>query len=768
MNFSYSSDNVDLNELITFETKDAKLEDVLNKLFETRQIKWTLIGDQIAIKKIKFLSVTGKLTDLDNNEPIEFATVYLKGTSYNASSDYKGNYELTKIPAGEYTLCIKAFGFLPTEQVINVDQNIKRDLKILSQSIQLNETIIVADNIIEKTSVSQMEIVQTQIESGKGISNDPMKTINSLPGVASNNDLYGPAAIYVRGGEPYENLYLLDNIRLPFPFYFFGQSIINPDMLEKAEVLTGGWGANYGNAMSSVFNFSTRNGSMERFKAVADIGVFYMSTMIETPIIKNKLSIIIGARKSNFDLLFSTILPKPPKMGDITGKLAWEINHKNKLTFTSLNVWDRLNFTDSIVVPNDLYANDRINAQNLQLQSVISDKAYSKLSVMHSGLNVIAESNNIFFKINFDNYGLREDLSFYPNQKVKIRAGFEVNRDDEKSHVREVYNSTDINVTDTAVLFQERVVTKINHWAAVYGVYERTLFERLKLSAGLRLEVNELNNRYDASPRITLSYNLDPRSYISASWGLFTQSAGSYQLIQNPKLISNQCYHYILSYKYTIKPGFFVRAETYYKDYHHLVMFDSAYKFSNNGKGSAKGFEFTFMKESGKFSGWLSYGLSQAERQRNLQTQVYPFFFDQRHTINALISYRLKEKKRKWFVPTRYALQFRYNTGSPYTPILGADSVGGRFRFVTGNINSMRNPEYNNLNVKIQWNRTLGNKRKHGMLWYLDIWNLYSSKNVIGRLYEVTKNGTISIKNSYTAAFIFNLGVKFGINQIFN
>ena len=91
-----------------------------------------------------------------------------------------------------------------------------------------------------------------------------------------------------------------------------------------------------------------------------------------------------------------------------------------------------------------------------------------------------------------------------------------------------------------------------------------------------------------------------------------------------------------------------------------------------------------------------------------------------------------------------------------------------KFRFVTGNINSIRNPEYNNLNVKIQWNRTLGNKRKHGMLWYLDIWNLYSSKNVIGRLYEVTKNGSISIKNSYTAAFIFNLGVKFGINQIFN
>jgi outer membrane receptor protein involved in Fe transport len=769
LNFSYSSDNIKLDELISLEVKDIKVEDLLNKIFEPRQIKWTLIGNQIALKKIRFLNISGKLSDLDNGEPIEYATVYLVGTNFNTNSNYKGEFDLQKIPAGDYTLSIKAFGFTPTNQVINlIDQPVKIDQKIPSQSIQLKETIIVSDNIIEKTSVSQMEISQTQIESGKGISNDPMKTINSLPGVASNNNMYGPSAIYVRGGEPYENLYLLDNIRLPFPFYFFGQSVINPDMLEKAEVLTGGWGANYGNAMSSVFNFSTRNGSMEKFKASADIGVFYMSALVETPIIKNKLSIIIGARKSNFDVLFSTVLPKPPKMGDITGKIAWNISEKNKLSFTSLNVQDRLNFLDSNIVINGLYANDRINAQNLQLQSVISNKAYSKLSVMHSGLDLNAYAGEFLLRINFNNYGLREDLSFYPNQKVKIRTGFEVNRDDEISHVKEIYNSTDINITDSTALYQERRVSKINHWAAAYGVYERTLLQRLKLSAGLRLEVNELNNRYDASPRLTLSYNLNSKSYISANWGLFTQSPGSYPCIQNPNLISNQCYHYILSYKYNFRPGLFARLETYYKDYKHLAMFDSTYTYSNNGKGSAKGFEFTLMKENGRFSGWLTYALSESERRRNLQTEVYPFFFDQRHTVNALISYRLKQKKRRWFVPTRYAFQFRYNTGAPYTPFVGADSTGGKFRFIAGSINSVRNPDYNNLNVKIQWHRTLGKKEKHGMVWYLDIWNLYSSKNVIGRLYEISKNGAISTKNNYTVSFIFNIGVKFSINQVFN
>jgi len=769
INFSYSSDNIDINELISLEVKDTKLEDLLNKIFESRQIKWTLIGNQIALKKIKFLSMSGKLSDLDNNEPIEFATVYLIGTSYNTSSDYKGEFVLSKIPAGEYTLTIKAFGYTPYQQLVNlVDRSLKIDLKILSQSIQLNETIIVSDNIIEKTSVSQMEINQTQIESGKGISNDPMKTINSLPGVASNNDMYGPAAIHVRGGESFENLFLLDNIRMPFPFYFFGQSVINPDMLEKAEVLTGGWGSNYGNAMSSVFNFSTRNGNMEKFKANADLSVFYMSGLVETPIIKNKLSIIIGARKSNFDVLFSTVLPKPPKMWDITGKLAWEINSKNKLTFTSLNVQDRLNFLDSNVLITGFYANDRINAQNLQLQSVISSKAYSKLSIMHSGLDLQAEGPATFLYINFNNYGLREDLSFYPNQNVKIKAGFEVNRDDESSHVKEIYNSTDINITDTTALTQERKVNKPNHWAAIYGAYERTLLERLKFSGGLRMELNELNNRYDFSPRITLSYNLNSRSFISANWGLFTQSAGAYQAIQNPQIISNQCYHYILSYKYNFKPGLFMRMETYYKDYKNLVIFDSSFAFSNNGKGNSKGFEFTVMKESGRLNGWLSYGLSQSERRRNLQTEVYPFFFDQRHTINALVSYRLKEKKRKWFVPTRYALQFRYNTGAPYTPVVSADSTGGKLRLITGGINSLRNPDYNNLNVKIQWHRTLGKKQKHGMMYYMEIWNLYSSKNVIGRLYEIGKNGVISTKNNYTVAFIFNIGLKFSINSNFN
>lgn len=755
-----------MNELITLEVKDVRVEQLLAKLFEPRRIEWTLVGDQIALKQMRFFNVKGKISDFDNGSAIEFATVYLTGTNFNTSSNYKGEFQILNVPAGEYTLSIRAFGFKPNDQLIDLNErSVTLDIKIPSQSIQLKETIIVSDNIIEKTSVSQMEISQIQIESGKGISNDPMKTINSLPGLASNNNLYGPSAIYVRGGEPFENLYLLDNIRMPFPFYFFGQSVINPDILEKAEVLTGGWGANYGNAMSSVFNFSTRNGNMEKFKATADISVFYLSALVETPIIKNKLSIIIGARKSNFDVLFSPLLPKPPKMGDITGKLAWDINSKNKLTLTSLNVKDRLDFLDSNTIFPGFYANDRINAQNLQLQSVISSKAYSKFSVMHSGLNLNAYVGEYLFDIKFNTYGLREDLSFYPNQQTKIRAGIEINRDEEVSHAKELYSSTDINITDSSKLYKEKYVNKINHWAAIYGVYERTLLQRLKISTGLRAELNELNNRYDVSPRLTLSYNLNSKSHLSANWGLFTQSPQTYAAIQNTSLISNQCYHYVLSYKYIFQQSFFIRVESYYKDYKHLVMFDSNYVYSNNGKGNAKGLELTLMKEKGRFNGWITYGLSQSERKRNLQSDVYPFLFDQRHTMNILLSYRLKEKKRHWYVPTLYAFQFRYNTGAPYTPYIGADSTGGKFKFVAGSINSLRNPDYNNLNAKIQWHRKLGKREQHGMLWYVDIWNLTSSKNIVGRLYEIGKNGVISSKNNYTISFIFNLGVKFSLNS---
>ncbi len=156
--------------------------------------------------------------------------------------------------------------------------------------------------------------------------------------------------------------------------------------------------------------------------------------------------------------------------------------------------------------------------------------------------------------------------------------------------------------------------------------------------------------------------------------------------------------------------------------------------------------------------------MAKSDRQRNLQDKVYPYYFDQRHTINAFVIYSVKEKKRKWFVPSSYSIQFRFTTGSPYTPITGVDAIAGKYQLVTGAINSAINPNYNTLSAKIQWQRVFGKRNRHLLQYYLDLWNITSQKNIINRVYNVNSTGTFAVKTGYSVPFVFNIGFKMCFN----
>ncbi|MEO6304968.1 MAG: carboxypeptidase-like regulatory domain-containing protein, partial [Bacteroidia bacterium] len=378
--FSFGN-TVDVSQKVTISVSDLSLKEALDKVFDPGKIKWELVGSQIALSPSKKTGykISGSIKDSTNKESVEFATVYLKGESFNATTDYRGRFNFGSVPPGKYILIINAFGYKPNEQAIEItDQSIEVSTDLVQEAITLSETIVTSDKIIEKASVSEMEVKHTQIESVKGISNDPMKSLTALPGILTKVDVYGSSEIHVRGGESSENLFLIDNIKLPLPFHFSGQSVFNPEMLEKAEVLTGGYAANYGNAMSSVFNLTTKNGNAERWSGNVDLNTSNPSYLIQGPLKKNKLAIIVGLRS-----IFSILSPIEKK-ADLTSKTTYTLNYKTKINLTTLNVNDYSDTSFQKILPK-ANALSKINAQNFQIQSVISDKSYSKTSFLHSG-----------------------------------------------------------------------------------------------------------------------------------------------------------------------------------------------------------------------------------------------------------------------------------------------------------------------------------------------------------------------------------------------
>ncbi len=762
IHFTYGN-NIDLSQKTDLTFSDISFKDLLNKVLEPLQIKWELIGGQIALAPGKELSykITGMLKDSANKSAVEFATVYLKGQTFNAYSDFNGRFNLDHIPPGNYILVINAFGYKLIEQAIEIkDQPITVLIELSQQAINLSETIVTADKIIEKVSVSEMELKHVQIESIKGISNDPMRSLTALPGVLSKVDVYGSSDIHVRGGESNENLFLIDNIKLPLPFHFSGQSVFNPEMLEKAEVLTGGYAANYGNAMSSVFNLTTKSGDAEHFKTNVDLNTSNPSYLIQGPLKKNKLAFIVGLRS------ILSVLSETEKKADLTSKFTYTLNYNTKINLTTLNVNDYSDTSFQKILPK-ANALSKINAQNFQIQSVISDKSYSKTSFLHSGwrLNINPEKYG-FRTINYNSYTLREDLTFYPRPGMKLKTGIESSVEDERSDITEFYKTTDILLTDTSSLIYNRKVNTINILSSVYAIYDATVFKRIKFNAGLRLDHNQLANTFDLSPRITMGYDLTRSTILSASWGIFKQSPTTYQLIQNKHLLSNHSEHTIVSIKQKLTPIISARVEGYYKKYTRLVIFDTNFAYSNKGYGDAKGIEFFLMKESGRVNGWASYAIARSDKKRSLQDKVYPYYFDQRQSLNIVLSASMKEKNRKWFLPFLYTFDFRYATGEPYTPVTGVDSLGGKIEFITGNINSVRNPDYNTLNIKMQWHdRAIGKRKRHMMHFYLNFWNIYGHSNLAERNYNIDPvTGALSVANVYRKFFDLSIGLKFHFN----
>jgi hypothetical protein len=768
LSFTYGS-TINLSQRVTVNLNSVGLREALDKIFRTCNIEWEIIDNQIVLMpgfKPRY-TISGSVRDSVAGDPLPYATVKLKETGVYTLTDFEGNFTLRNVTEGSHVLLISSFGYKTQLSRIEVTDKLPKIAVDLSpEAITLSETIVTSDKIIERASVSQMELNAGQLQMNKGISNDPLNSLTALPGVLGRIDIYGTSNIHIRGGESFENQFLLDNIKLSFPFYSIGQSVFNPDMLEKAEVLTGGYASNYGQSMSSVFNLTTKTGDFQRFKGNVDFSILNNSALAEGPIVKDKCSFILGVRKNNLDLLNLNEHSKAFFMGDISSKITYILNPRTKVSITSINVLDNLDFTHSPDFRLKLRANNSINAQNVQLQTVLGKKTYSKTSFLHSGLNTSSRFGKYYYNTNNNTYGLREDLSYYPNPQSKIKAGIEVNVEGDELKVFDYYRATDIAVTDTAHLLLNFRLHTTNLSSAVYAFYDATFFKRVLLNVGGRLDYSQLNNGYDVSPRATLAYQLTRNTSVSGSWGVFSQVPALFQLNQNKKLTSNQCQHTILSIKRNIIAGIEVRVEAYYKKYENLVMFDKKLNFTNQGFGEAKGLEFILKKEQGNLNGWVSYALSESTRRRNLQDAVYPFYFDQRHSCNLILNYIPKTSNRRWIFPYAYSLDFRYASGSPYTPIIGLDSLSGNHALVAGTINSARNPAFNNMNVKIQWLMKTGKRRQHTLHIYLDVWNVLNFNNLVVRQYVLDKEKeTVLVKNNYAAKFYPNFGLRFDFNS---
>ena len=290
-------------------------------------------------------TVKGRVYNAKTNEPLEFATVQIQGSTIGTTTDLEGNYEIKTNPAF-VKLMVTYVGYEPalsSEVHIQGNQTTFLDIPVMESATLIDEVIIRPSMNLKKieSPVSYLTVGVRDIEKTAGVNRDVSKAIQTLPGVGATdpnrNDLI------VRGGGPSENVFYLDGIEIPIINHFATQGssggvvgIINPDFVREVNFYSGAFPANRPGSLSSVMDIRQKDGSRDRIHTQVGIGASDAAFTMDGPI-GEKSTFIVSARQSYLQLLFKYIgLPFLPTYNDFQVKYKYQINPKNEFRLSAL------------------------------------------------------------------------------------------------------------------------------------------------------------------------------------------------------------------------------------------------------------------------------------------------------------------------------------------------------------------------------------------------------------------------------------------------
>ncbi|HKM93848.1 MAG TPA: TonB-dependent receptor [Prolixibacteraceae bacterium] len=255
-------------------------------------------------------TISGFIVDKESGESLISANIYDAKTLRGTTANTYGFYSIS-LPAGDITLIASFIGYTSQEFKFDLKKDITLNIELALQSDQLDE-VTVYGNQVNKVEEIQMSMAEISVEKFKKIpvilgEADVLKVLQLLPGVQSGTE--GTSGIYVRGGGPDQNLFLLDGVPVYNASHLMGFfSVFNPDAIKTVKLYKGGFPSRFGGRLSSVVDISMKEGNMKEFKGDFSIGLISSKLMFEGPIIKDKTSFMISGRRTYLDILSKPII----------------------------------------------------------------------------------------------------------------------------------------------------------------------------------------------------------------------------------------------------------------------------------------------------------------------------------------------------------------------------------------------------------------------------------------------------------------------------
>lgn len=719
----------------------------------------------LSLSVVAKIHVAGYVKDAITGEKLIGAYVIETGTNNGTSTDVNGYFSLV-LSGNE--LRASFIGYQAQLITIQNDTLLIINLK----GGQEIEAITVEGQRFRKFNVSSLnakEIISIPAIGGKP---DVIKTLQLLPGIQTQSE--GTSLMNVRGGNPGENLYLIDNVPLIYMNHLGGfTSVFNPEMINAIEVYKGGFPARFGGKLSSVVAISQREGNRDRIKGSFGIGVTDASLSIEGPI-NDKWSFIVNGRKTLTDGLFLIISTLAEQdflvrygFHDVNAKLTWRPNVKNSVSFNIYQGDDYLHYLNKPKLHKEDGRNELQNIWGNWLTSArwsttVSPKLYVENTISFCRYRLKLNWNYLNEKVNTDfhqeNISSVEDLRISSDWKFKMNRLWSLEYGFQNSMLSYIPNKYYRSYMPVQTNYEQMHTNE----AALYLNNKFELANRLEANLGGRLVsyVNGAYNDMNLEPRISLDFQFLKNQSINLSYQQVKQY--SHLIFSAGNILNNEVwvpaddqFKPALSNQYSVgikgsfnKQMFEHEIGVYYKDMLNLSTYREGYKnfmddggwrskIESNGIGISYGAEFLLKKAKGDWTGFIAYTYSKTTRQYpgiNMGNE-FLFDYDRPHSLAINFNGKLNEK---W----DFGLNWIYQTGLPYTPVIGRQMAIQDRDFsealIYGERNSSRVSDYHRLDVAF----TLHTLTKRGRKcdWIFSVYNAYNRNNAYNYLYLYSKN----------------------------
>ncbi len=732
-------------------------------------------------------TISGVITDAKTGETLIGATVLDEDSGKGTISNAYGRYSLT-LRADSVHLRISYIGYQAQYHTINLKGDQQLNI-VLVPSVELDEVTITADRV-GSPKISQMSAIQLPTEQLKLVpvifgETDVLKAIQLLPGVQSGTE--GMNGIYVRGGGPDENLFLLDGIPLYNVNHLGGFfSAFNGDAIKNVTLYKGSFPARFSGRISSVLDITTNNGNDKEWHGGASVGLIAAKINVEGPIVKERTTLSVSLRRTYGDLLLQPSLMLAAAASSETGISGLNAGYY----FYDLNAKVTHKFNDRSRLYATFYSGDdeaymRVNVNDISYSGY---KEYMKLSYKWGNLATAVRWNyelnpKLFMNVtgSFTRYrqrlslGLEEEWREYGQQyKDEVEMGLNSGISDIAARVDFDYDpspdhaikfggtathhiftpqtqSARMRLTDVATLDTTYGESQIHaEEFTLYAEDDWSLTEALKINAGLALTGFLVEGKFYPSPQPRLSgrFMLTDDISLKAGYSYMTQymhllSSTNISLptdlwVPVTARIQPMNSHQVAAgvfYSWRSLVDFSV--EGYYKWMNNLLEYKPGSTFLGSsegwenmvcmGRGYAYGIEFLAQKTIGQLTGWFGYTWSRTIRQFDTPGEELnggkPFPAKYDRIHDISITLQYKPNDR-----FDAGVTWVYATGNTATLAMqqiGIEGMYGAVNFVESR-NNFRLPSYHRLDLSVNFHK----KKRYGIrTWNISVYNAYNHQN---------------------------------------